>query len=143
MTPEELVNMKRLQLELLTGMVKSPGKVRHEIFFLSFHNIHLYYHLHCHYCHHIIILWNSSLGCSKVLGKWETLLFPINKISSKMMLKISHYVCAHSSSLEQWYATIVLLTNIKNIKPDGCLTGLDMVTNCSNRFIRKPSQKPF
>ena len=28
MTPEELVNMKRLQLELLTGMVKSPGKVR-------------------------------------------------------------------------------------------------------------------
>ena len=60
-----------------------------------------------------------------------------------MMLKISHYVCAHSSSMEQWYATIVLLTNIKNIKPDVCLTGLDMVTNCSNRFIRKPSQKPF
>jgi len=27
MTPEELVNMKRLQLELLTGMVKRPGQV--------------------------------------------------------------------------------------------------------------------
>ena len=27
MTPEELVNMKRLQLDLLTGMITSPGKV--------------------------------------------------------------------------------------------------------------------
>ena len=30
MSPEELVHMKRLQLELLTGMVKRPGKVRNQ-----------------------------------------------------------------------------------------------------------------
>ena len=53
MTAEELVNMKRLQLDLLTGMVKSPGKVRR--FCLRVKNEHF-----------------VSVKLETVLGWWRT-----------------------------------------------------------------------